>query len=222
MLLYLVNGEFTFGLVQPINQALWRARGGMPVAEPWEIIEFTRLGEAADEPPRVDCLTMNTGADGFLISEKAKHFLKPMLETAGQLWPVRVNSIPYWWFNCSIVINGLDHNKIDVDWSLVQGSWGYLKWISTTRLLYFKRYEVTRAPALFRVPEYPQGALFAQEVLRLAVQEHGLTGFKFDPVWSSERGGVLNPPGLSFGSMFDQDSSGRKRSNDDGLFPRTT
>lgn len=214
MLLSLIRGDPAFSMLRPVHESMWQARGGMPVAEPWEEVEFTRVDGAAGEFIAVDCLTMNTGADGFLVSEYARATLGPLLTEVGDFWPVRVFGQPYWWLNCMALVEALDRQNTDADWSVVSGDWGSFSWISTTRRLSFRLSRLRRAPVMFRIPEYPQGVLFARDELRSAVERHGLTGFRFDLVWSAREGGVLDPAGIGFGGMFDavsEDDAERKR-----------
>lgn len=175
----------------------------MPVSEPWDEIEFTRLDDAAADFVAVDCLTMNTGADGVLVSAFAKDVLSPVLKDGGEFWPVRVFGFPYWWLNCIALVEALDREKTDADWSVVEGSWGSFSWITTTRRLAFQPSMLGKAPILFRIPEYPQGVLFARNELQTVVEAHGLTGFKFDLVWSTSEGGVVDPAGVGFGDVFE-------------------
>ncbi len=50
----------------------------------------------------------------------------------------------------------------------------------------------------------PQGVLFATEAFEHAVEQHALTGFRLDMVWSLKGGGVGDPPGVGFGGVFDR------------------
>lgn len=207
MLLSLVSGDPAFNMLQPAHNRSWDIRGGMAVPEPWEEIEFTEADGATGEFIAADCLTINTGTDGFVVSEYARQILEPMLTRAGEFWRVRVLGQPYWWLNCMALIEVLDRKKTDADWSEVSGEWGSFSWISTTRRLAFRANRLRRAPPLFRIPEYPQGVLFAREALQGAVLENGLTGFRFDPVWSTEAGGVVDPVGFGFSGMFEASSA---------------
>jgi hypothetical protein len=200
MLLYLLRGDPTFNMVWPVQNQLWQAQGGKEVVGPWQEIDFTP--DKVDEFVAVDCLTMNTGTDGLLINNYARNLLDPLLSDVGEFWPVRVLGQQYWWHNCLALVDALDQKNTDADWSSIGGSWGSFKWITTTRSLSFKQNRVKRAPVLFRIPEYPQGVLFAQTALRNAVRHYGLTGFRFDLVWSADIGGVLDPAGLGFGGVL--------------------
>ena len=203
MRLFLVSGDPAFSMLQPVQECAWHARGGLAVSEPWEEVDFTTLDDTPADFIAVDCLTMNTGADGFLVSAFARDILAPLLKDGGEFWPVRVFGVRYWWLNCLAQVEALDRERTDADWSVVHGIWGSFSWITTTRRLAFRPSQVKRAPFLFRVPEYPQGVLFAGDALQAAVKFHGLTGFKFDLAWSVGEGGVVNPAGAGFGDMFE-------------------
>ena len=197
----------------------------MPVPEPWEEVEFTRLDGAPDDFIAVDCLTMNTGADGFLVSAFARDVLSPLLENGGEFLPVSVFGLPYWWLNCVALVDALDRQKTDADWSVVDGAWGSFSWITTTRRLAFRPSRLRNSPILFRIPEYPQGVLFGRGELQAIVEAHGLTGFRFDLVWSASEGGVANPAGMGFGDVFEpvpvQDVERRRRLAQEILAGRT-
>ena len=203
MRLYLVRGDLAFTLLQPVPEGSWRWRGGVPVSPPWEEQELTDPTTTADEFLPVDCLAMNTGFDGFILSEFARAKLHPLLAPLGEFWPVRVFGYRYWWFNCLSCIEALDRQRTDADWSAVEGDWGTFHWITTTRRLAFRSSRLTMHPAVFRVPEYPQGILFSGEAFNEAVRTHDLVGFRFDTVWTSRDGGVADPPGVGLGGVFD-------------------
>lgn len=194
-------------MLRPVHEASWHARGGVQVSEPWEPLEFTLLDDDAREFIAADCLTMNTGADGFLISEFARGVLSQRLDRAGQFLPVSVMGQQYWWLNCMASVEALDRTHTDADWSVVDGAWGSFSWISATRRLAFRPTQLEVAPMLFRIPEYPQGVLFARDEFRAIVEEAGLIGFRFDLVWSEDEGGIADPPGVGFGGVFDQMSA---------------
>lgn len=205
--MYLARGDLAFAWLRPVHEESWHWRGGMPVSWRWDEASLTTPAEAsAEEFIAADCLSMNTGADGFILSQFARSKLEPLLSAAGEFWPVRVLGYQYWWFNCLACVDALDRRRTDADWDAVEGDWGSFRWITTTRRLAFRASGLRAAPALFRVPEYPQGVLFGTGALAQAVEQHRLTGFRFDMVWSSEGGGVSDPPGVGFGGVFEQTS----------------
>ena len=202
MRIYVVRGDPTFSMLQLAADAAFPWRGGVAVAGSWEEIEFTEVDDKHHEFIAADCLAINTGADGFLVSEFARDVLQPSLDAAAEFWPVRVFGYRYWWLNCLACVDALDREGTDADWSTVEGTWGAFSWISTTRRLAFVPNHLIDAPPMFRIPEYPQGVLLSVERVRRVVNKHKLTGFQFDLVWSAEHGGVNDPPGVEFGGIF--------------------
>ena len=195
-------------MLRPVRECAWQARGGFAVSKPWKEVEFANLDDKAADFIAVDCLMMNTGADGFLVSAFARDILSPLVKKGGQFWPVRVSGSSYWWLNCLAQVDALDREGTDADWSVVDGTWGSFSWITTIRRLAFRMSQVRRAPLLFRVPEFPQGMLFAGDELQTVVKTHGLTGFKFDLVWSADDGGVVDPAGVGFSDLLEPTSRG--------------
>jgi len=193
-------------MVRPEDELSWSYKGGVFPATPWNEFEFVPA-TLDDEFMFVDCLTMNTSSDGFLISEYALSHLKLLLEPSVHFWPVRVLGQPYWWLNCMTQIRALDQINTDAEWSEVNGTWGSFKWISATRRIAFQAKNLEYAPQVFRVPEYPQGFLFAREKLRQLVQNKNLTGFRFELVWCARSGGVIDPPSIGLGGLFNRRSS---------------
>lgn len=211
MFLSLLHGDHAFSTLRPAVEHMWQVRGGKRVLDTWNEVEFTELNNVEDEFIAVDCLTMNTEADGFLVSAYAREVLAPLLVEAAQFLPVRVLGRRYWWLNCIASLDALDLDNTDADWSTVRGDWGSFSWISTTRRLMFHPNRLRHAPALFRVPEYPQGVFFAQDSLRTMINDYKLTGFKFVNVWSMKLGGVRYPDGIESSSMFTETSIEKAR-----------
>lgn len=215
MKLHLLQGDLDFHWLQPADGALWNCRGGVPVAVPWQAPRLLLSpDDAADEFLPVDCLSMNAGCDGPILSGYAREALGGLLAPAGEFWPVDVLGHRYWWFNCLATVEALDADRTDAEWDVVDGDWGQFRWITTPRQLAFLPMRVAAAPAVFRVPEFPQGALFVGDSIERAIEEYGLTGFKLDLVWSADEGGVRDPAGFGFAGVFEEQSAGdvaRKR-----------
>lgn len=203
MRVFVVRSDTAFTLLRPSREELWTWRGGAPITDDWKCPDLIVAEGGAGEFIAADCLELNSGTDGLILSDFALDRLDALLRPAGEFWPVKVVGRRYWWFNCLACVEALDRERTDADWSQVGGEWGSFRWITTTRRLAFDRDRVASAPALFRVPEYPQGVLFGTEALSGAVRESELTGFQFDSVWSAAEGGVADPPGVGLGGVFD-------------------
>jgi hypothetical protein len=212
--LYVVRGDLAFSPLRPVREDGWPWRGGLPVSEAWAEPELVAAGGDRAEFIPVDCLSLATGTDGLVMSEFARSESTDMLSAAGEFWPVRVLDRRYWWFNCLACLDVLDRDDTDADWSMVQGDWGSFSWITSTRRLEFNLAKVQAAPAIFRVPEYPQGVLFARDIVHRWVEQLDLTGFRLDLVWSAERGGVDDPPGLGLGGIFEITDADNLRKRD--------
>jgi hypothetical protein len=204
MRVYVLRGDLDYHWLQPSEEAGWSWRGGVPVSFPWREPSFTLLDEDESEFVPVDYLSMNTGCDGPILSDFARGVLADVMTPAGEFWPVTVLGRRYWWFNCLAQADALDLEATQAEWEVVRGDWGEFRWITLPRRLAFKREVVARAPAVFRVPQFPQGVLFGTERLERAVVAHGLTGFKLDLVWSAEQGGVQDPAGFGLEGIFDR------------------
>ena len=94
------------------------------MSEPWEEVDFITADDAPADFIAVDCLTINTGADGFLISAFARDVLKPLVKNGCEFLPVHVFGVRYWWLNCLVQVEALDRERTDADWSVVDGIWG--------------------------------------------------------------------------------------------------
>ena len=202
MFISILRGDFALGMVEAASGDIWQAPGGTFIQK-WKEPSLIKVGFANEEFIAADCLIMNTGADGVVLSNYAFEVLTPLLATAAQLLPVRVMGHPYWWLNCIALTDCLDLQSIDVDWCEVSGNWGSSKWISGTRRLEFQLTQLEKAPTLFRVPEFPQGMLFAKEEFRSVVKKNGLTGFVFQPVWAKTTGGIFYPLEIESSAMVD-------------------
>jgi hypothetical protein len=195
MNLYLVRGDIDFGCLCSMDNAPWPSKGGVLV-QSWTEPILTMCDDVEFLP--LDCMAMNTGSDGLILSSLARDTLQDILSPAGQFLPVRVLNYNYWWFNCVACVTGLDSERTDAEWEEVKGNWGTFRWISAPRTLEFHVDVVATAPSMFRVPEFPYGTLFGNEILKQAIANQNLTGFRMDRVWSKDHGGMTNPPGFDF------------------------
>ena len=211
MQVFVVRSDLAFPLLRPVLEGGWRWRGGVPVGDDWVTADLTISAGKASDFVAVDCMELISGVDGLILSDFARDRLGAVLEPVGEFWPVTVFERSYWWFNCLACVEALDREQTDADWSVVRGDWGSFSWITTTRRLSFQRARVAEAPAMFRIPEYPQGVLFCTKAMVDAVRAHELTGLRLNDVWSSDLGGVADPPGVSLAGSFDKEGSSELR-----------
>ena len=205
MKVHLLRGDLDFDWLRPADGLMWNCRGGVPVGSAWPTPQLlVSADDSKVEFIPVDCIPMNTGCDGPILSRFAREVLGDLLASAGEFWPVSVYGHEYWWYNCLATINALDCDSTDAEWGVVGGDWGEFRWITTPRRLAFEPAAVAKAPGVFRVPEFPHGVLFATDDVMRRVRESGLTGFKLDLVWSSDEGGVRDPAGFGFAEVFDE------------------
>lgn len=207
MFISILRGDFALGVVEAAPGHIWPVPGGTSIHK-WKELDLVEVGFVDDEFIAADCLTMNTGADGSLLSEYAVEMLTPLLVDSAQLLPVRIMGHRYWWLNCIAAIDCLDRENTDADWNTISGDWGSFRWISGTRRLEFELNRLEKAPEIFRIPEFPQGMLFAKDELRSIVNKNCLTGFVFQPVWSKTTGGIFHPLEIESSGMIDIPSKG--------------
>jgi hypothetical protein len=108
MLVYHLRGDPAFTMMKPILDQSWPLRGGELVTEPWTEIEFTPADGDEGSFIALDCLTMNTGADGLLYSTHVMDLLTALLAKSGRFWPVNVLGQRYWWHNCTAIVGAFD------------------------------------------------------------------------------------------------------------------
>src|SRR4051812_12123114 len=99
MKLYLLRGDLDYHWLQPGEPGVWHWRSGAPISAEWRVPEL-RLADGRESWPfvPVDCLAVNSGSDGPVLSDYAVGVLGDLLRSAGELWPVRVLGHQYWWF----------------------------------------------------------------------------------------------------------------------------
>ena len=214
MKVYVLQGDPDYHWLRPCEVADWNWRGGVPIAFAWKEPSLQLADEDGSEFVGVDCFAMNTGADGPILGDYARRALQQLIGAAGEFWPVRVLGHRYWWFNCLAQVDALDPDATEADWEAVSGEWGEFRWITLPQRLAFRREALERAPAIFRVPQFPQGVLFVRDAFARGISRQKLTGFKLDLVWSEEEGGVRDPAGFGLEGVFDERRPGevaRKR-----------
>lgn len=183
MRVHLLRGADDEGALRPIDGFDWAGLGGVPYIGRWPEPALAPYEGVAWRG--LDCVALSAATDGVLLSERAEEALRKAMTGSGEVWPVRVEGGRYWWVNILAEADALGEGT---EGEVVAG------FLLTVRRLAFRPLAVSDAPDIFRVPELPTGYLFARDGVVDAAA--GLSGFRFDLVWSLDEGGVLNAPGL--------------------------
>lgn len=194
MQVFLLRGDPDYQVLRPADGEFWVGRSGSAVNAPWivpQLLPYDPFPDASARLLPVDVLPLDAASDGIVLSGRAQAALANVLLKCGELWPVWVQDLPFWWFNCLACADVLSADT--------EGEWVHaldLRFLAAIHRLVFVSSRLGRAPLVFRVPELPAGYLFAREKVRDLVEQAGLIGFRFDLVWSASSGGVINPAGF--------------------------
>jgi len=196
MRVFLLRGDRDYQVLRPEIEDFWVGRSGVASLGHWQVprlVPFNEEQYKSDALLSVDAWPLDATADGFVLSERARRVLGPVLSQCGELLPVYVLDRILWWFNCLVRVDALAAGT--------SGEWiesGGERFLAEVRQLEFQLERVQAAPPVFRVPELPAGYLFAGLSLLKFVERSELVGFRFDLVWSVEDGGVVSPEGFGF------------------------
>lgn len=160
---------------------------GRRTASGWAVPSVEIVTENRDRKPlwvATDCPHLSPALH-LLLSQRAVDALSPLIGDHGEFLPVKAEFGVYAIFNCFSEIDALDPER--TEGKRFDGG-GFYR---------VSRYELNAkaaatAPPIFRV-RHKRSALFATDALREAVAAHHLTGFVFQPIWSSESGGIPIP-----------------------------
>jgi hypothetical protein len=127
------------------------------------------------------------GGGVFVCNPRAFELTSHAMGMSGELLPVNVQGErgTFYIFNCTDCLNVVDHEKSK--WRILGG-----------------RYRILKTPAfidrfgegtLFKIPEHADSTIYCVErtgnpedaEFKALVEHHGLTGLRFELIWSSER-----------------------------------
>lgn len=118
---------------------------------------------------------------GLALSAKAANALRDLWDEYGELLPVPSNDGEFYIFHCMNEIDAIDNINCVF-------SGGTIK-------RYAMKADVVRGQHIFRVSQpYKYSTIFASQLVIDRINEAKLKGFRFDPVWSEEAGGVPQTP----------------------------
>ena len=218
MNVYEVRADLAYGVFTQVreddDQTEWERRheaGGKPNLDGWHPprLESPR-GRARVLP--LDCIAsaLSPGLD-MLLNARARKSLAPLLLACGEYLPVLLQDLDYCCFNCTVLIDVADQERIEGRRSKYRDvppdCWDHItRWS-------FHAERLPDVPAIFTVPQR-SFQLMCTDALREAVEAHDLLGFQFDLLWSPEAGGVEidTSPGRFFGESGRQmNIAGRER-----------
>jgi hypothetical protein len=117
-----------------------------------------------------------------VFSVKAVDALRDVLEIHGEVLPLLCEDCEgrdYLAFNVTTVIDALDVPRSDVKF-----------FRDGVRVMHVTRYEFIperlAGVAIFKLPQFAKSTVYVTDAFVQQVQDHGLTGFKFTPLWSNE------------------------------------
>ncbi|HUG23538.1 imm11 family protein [Piscinibacter sp.] len=113
-----------------------------------------------------------------VFSERAKQVLGPHIDAFGLWLKLECDEAPYWLFNITNVVDGLDEKKSELARFRDGGV------MAIDRFVFHP--ERLRGQRMFMVPQRPLAYnLVTDEFVKL-VEQHNLTGFSFKLLWSDE------------------------------------
>lgn len=122
-------------------------------------------------------------APGFLFpvfSEKALGCLYPLIKNYVEVLPLEFEENNYFGINIINVLDAIDYKKSD-----------YKTFRDGKRIMVFKKYAflpyVVRNMPIFKITDEKTRYAFVSSKFKKIVQDNGLTGFKFELVWDSEK-----------------------------------
>jgi hypothetical protein len=161
--------------------AILEALAGMPVKHDWPTptIRLFRESDFFDGTVPVDFPLLIPGVPVF--SPQAVAALRDVLDMHGEVLPLACEDCDgrgYVAFNVTTVIDALDVPRSAVKF-----------FRDGARVMHVTRYdfipERLAGVAIFKLPQFVKGRVYVTDAFVQLVQDHGLTGFKFTPLWST-------------------------------------
>jgi hypothetical protein len=152
---------------------------------PYRVIESADYAELVGRPLG-DRLSLELRTDPMALSHRALDALLPHIGCAGELVPLVFAKGEYALFNVTHVIDALDSNESETS-LFASGNFDRIKRHA------FKP-DLVRDEWIFKIRQTQSEAFVTDHFVDL-VRREGLTGFRFELLWCSERG--LLPPGLA-------------------------
>jgi len=146
----------------------------------WRPLRMKHIERLDSKGPRLTkrCDFPCAGSSGKLaLNGLARDKIGALLERCGELLPiVAEGDEPYWVLNVTRLVDALDEAKTE-----------FLRASKTGRVLSIKRHvfepDALVGEQLFKLPQTPQGLIYATDAFVEAIKASGLTGLDFRPIW---------------------------------------
>jgi len=146
------------------------------------------------------------GPNAMAFTSHTVEVLRDQIVQCADMLPVKTPYGDYAWFNCTQYLDCVIQDKMEGTRDSTGKYWFSInKWV-------FDETKLLTAPPVFRTTVLGLGLrCFCTDSFKSRVEEAGLIGMEFTPVWNSETGGItqefpalLGPEGLKKGLQYEK------------------
>ena len=172
-------------MLRPLGQ-------GIAHSNTWQPIPVFRLKKPRRRSPEALCdfTTVAAKENIPVLSARAKQVVQPLLADKAQWLPLAFEEGEYWLLNLLNLVDALDEEHS-----------GIRRLPTNPKVMTIDAYalhlEAIAQQWIFKVPQAPYDVLVTER-FRSLVQDSGLTGLYFQPVWDSEHAPFLAAPGRDY------------------------
>jgi hypothetical protein len=160
----------------------------IPTLQPISVRRLKKPRKHQPEP-LCDFTAVTAMVHAPVLSARAKQLIEPVLSDRAQWLPLAFEEKEYWLLNLLNLVDALDHERSRVS-RLPDGK------VMCIDAYAFKP-EMLEQQWMFKVPTAPFDVLVTER-FRSLVEEQGLTGLYFQPVWDSEHAPFLAAPNREY------------------------
>ncbi|RJV89288.1 imm11 family protein [Longicatena caecimuris] len=183
MKIYRIWHDENFRVFEPLNNTL-ENRNSLnfdgAVLKEWESIPLVASNYKTEKKLLVGDISFTGDVSSFLLNEQSYNILYPIIKDSAQFFRTESNYGDLYVVNVTCVLDCLDREKSNV-----------VLFPSSERIMAIKEFafsmDMIGNNILFKIPEKSKSFSFATEEFKKIVEENGLTGIKFIPLWDSEK-----------------------------------
>jgi hypothetical protein len=171
----------SFAFANPADDPIFRQFDGHPMAAAWKAVPIT----PADREDNDDVELLDHNLLGIIpiFSVRAVDVLLDLLRPNGELLPLRYARAEYMAYNVTRVIDALDESGSRLTRFKTSGR------VQSIQRYSFRR-EYLEGVSVFKIPQLLKAYVFVTDIFVERATTSHLTGFKFQALWNSSRGGV--------------------------------